>query len=96
MGEERVERYAERFTAIDDTECVVSDYEEGRCVALETACEDREYGEENTAYDLEGDFKDSVGHEEGFDVVDSVGVVAVENIALERVDGDVVEHYLVC
>lgn len=93
MREERIKRYAEGFTTIDDAECVVRDDEEGGCVALETACEDCEYGKENAADDFEGDFKDGVGHEESFDVVDSVGVVSVENVALEWVDGDVVEHW---
>lgn len=92
MRQQCIERDAERFTAVDNAESVVRDDEEGGCVALKTAGKYSKDGEQDAADELEGNFKGGVGQEESFNTVDAVGEVAVEHIALERVNRDVVEH----
>lgn len=95
VREERVEGYAQALAAARHAEGVEGDDEVGLCVALQADGEDGEEREDEAAEDLKRRRDGDVGEEEGFHAVDAVVKVAVEDVALRGVYGNVVEHWTV-
>lgn len=90
--EQRVKHDAERLAAADDAEAVEGHDEEQLDGAREPDREDCQNREDQAGHGLERHLDGGVLHEERFHAVRAVVVLAREDVALERVDSDVLEH----
>lgn len=94
MSEERVESNAQTFATACDTERVICDDKESLCIAFQTNCHDCEHREDEATDDFEGRCDGNICKEERLDTIDTIVVVAIEDVSFDRVHGDIVEHYL--
>ena len=92
MPHQRIKRNSQTLATTHNTRRVESNQKVHFGRTLQPTRQHRQYGKHERGDDLKGDFECRVGEEEGLDAVDAVVVVAVEDVALAGVYGDIVEH----
>lgn len=91
--EQGIEGDTEAFATACYAESVECDDEKCWCITLETAGHDREHREYETADNLKRRGNRDVSKEESLNAINAVVVIAVEDVSLDRIHSDVVEHY---
>ena len=94
MREKRVECDTQTLTTAGHAKGVKGDDKVRLHVAFETDGEDGKDGKDHAAYDFKGCGDGDVREEEGFDAVDAIVVVAVEDVAIYRIYAHVIQHWI--
>ena len=94
MREERVECDTQALTAAGHAKGVKGNDKVRLCIAFQADSEDGKDGEDHAAYDFKGCGDGDVGEEEGFDAVDTIVVVAVEDVPIYRIYAHVIQHLI--